>query len=114
MPKILKKNIRQHSVRVKNVSTYRLGKAEARAKFAPLVESLAVDGGTIEITDYGKIAAVMLGYKDYTLLLAKAQLPLKAKMQLRGSAELVDDFEEASKEISKLIIDSVNKTAAQL
>lgn len=114
MQTIEKKNIQQHSSRLKNVSTYRLGKAEARTKFAPLVESLAANGGTVEITDYGTVAAVMLGYKDYMLLLAQARAPLKPKIQLRGSAKLVGDLEAATKDVSRLIIQSVKKTAAQL
>jgi PHD/YefM family antitoxin component YafN of YafNO toxin-antitoxin module len=93
---------------------HKLGKAQARQQFAPLVESLATNGGTIEITDYGKVAAVMLGYKDYISLLVKAGVPLKPKNQLRGSMVLIGDLEETTKEISKLILDSVAKTAAEL
>lgn len=92
----------------------KLGKAQAREQFSPLVEALATNGGTVEITDYGKMAAVMLGYKDYMLLLARAGIPVKPKRQLRGSMILLGDLEEASKEISKLIWDSVEKTASEL
>ncbi len=92
----------------------KLGKAQARQQFSPLVEALATNGGTVEITDYGKVAAVMLGYKDYIFLLAKAGKPLKPKNQLRGSAILVGDLEEATKDISRLMLESVAKTAAEL
>jgi PHD/YefM family antitoxin component YafN of YafNO toxin-antitoxin module len=98
----------------KRRATFRLGKAQARQNFAPLIEPLATVGGTVEITDYGKVAAVMLGYKDYALLLAQASAPIKSKMQLRGSAQLIGDLEEATKEISQSIVDSIEKTAAQL
>jgi len=98
----------------KNQNKRTIGKAQARQQFSPLVESLATSGGTVEITDYGKVAAVMLGYKDYISLLAKAGEPLKPKNQLRGSMVLVGDLEEATKEISKLMLESVAKTAAEL
>ena len=100
--------------KINRVIAHKLGKAQARQQFAPLVESLATNGGTVEITDYGKIAAVMLGYKDYISLLVRAGTPLKPKNQLRGSMVLVGDLEETTKEISKLILDSVAKSAAEL
>lgn len=94
----------------KNVLACRLGKAQARARFAPLVESLAVNGGTVEITDYGKTAAVMLGYKDYILLSSQARVPLKPKIKLCGSGKVPGDANETLDGVSDLIMDSVNKT----
>lgn len=115
MQKNRKKIIQQPAKRVKNVSACcRLGKAEARARFAPLIESLAANGGTVEITDYGKVAAVMLGYKDYMLLQAQARVPLKPQRRLCGSGKVPGDSNETLDGISDMIIDSVNKTIAQL
>lgn len=92
----------------------RLGKAEARERFAPLVESLASSGGTVEITDYGKVAAIMLGYRDYMRLLSQAEEPFQSKQQLRGSAVLLGDLEEATEDIAKQVAASVEKTIREL
>lgn len=98
----------------------KLGKAQARAQFAPLVEALATNGGVIEITDYGKVSAVMLGYNDYMLLLAKANESFKQFKQfkqsraLAGSMTIVGDLEEATKEISAAFATSIKKTAIEL
>lgn len=92
----------------------KLGKAQAREQFAPLVTALSQAGGVVEITDYGKVAAVMLGYKDYLLLLAQAKQPFKAERKLAGSAKLIGDLEEASRQISDSINESIRKSAREL
>ncbi|MFN8657755.1 MAG: hypothetical protein U0105_15555 [Candidatus Obscuribacterales bacterium] len=92
----------------------KLGKAQAREQFAPLVENLAKNGGIVEVTDYGKVAAVMLGYKDYLWLLAQAKEPFTPKRVLCGSGELVGDLEEASKQVTDSIFESLAKTASEL
>lgn len=92
----------------------RLGKAQAREQFAPLVEALSTAGGVVEVTDYGKVAAVMLGYKDYLWLLAQAQDPFKPKRQLAGSAVLVGELEKASQQISDSVLESIQKSAREL
>jgi hypothetical protein len=95
-------------------SLKRLGKAQAREQFAPLVEGLSTVGGLVEITDYGKVAAVMLSYKDYLWLLAQANEPFKPKRQLAGSAVLTGDLEAASKEITASIFESLARSAREL
>ncbi|MCC7531515.1 MAG: hypothetical protein IT342_23635 [Candidatus Melainabacteria bacterium] len=92
----------------------KLGKAQAREQFAPLVESLSKGGGVIEVTDYGRVAAVMLGYKDYLWLLAQAKEPYKPKRQLCGSGVLVGALEKSSKEVTGSIFESLAKTASEL
>lgn len=92
----------------------KIGKAQAREQFSPLVESLSKVGGIVEVTDYGKVAAVMLGYKDYLWLLAQAKEPCKPKRQLYGSGELVGDLELASKAVAADFEASLNKTASEL
>ncbi len=92
----------------------RLGKAQAREQFSPLVESLAVNGGIVEITDYGIAAAVLLGYRDYISLVTQANVPLSPSRQLKGSGVLLGDLEEASKEISKMIAGSIKKTVSEI
>jgi prevent-host-death family protein len=91
----------------------KFGKAQAREQFSPLVESLAAKGGVVEITDYGKTAAVLLGYKDYLCLMAQAAVSAKPLRQLRGSGVLVADLEDIGKKISKTITDSVASTIAK-
>lgn len=92
----------------------KLGKAQARQQFAPLVEALASAGGVVEITDYGKVAAVMLGYKDYLWLLAQSGNPFKPKRQLAGSAILAGDLDKVSKETTESVLDAIDKSAQQL
>lgn len=92
----------------------RLGKAQAREQFSPLIESLSAVGGVVEVTDYGKVAAVMLSYKDYLWLLAQANEPFKAERQLAGSAVLCGDLEKASQDITDSITESVAEGAREL
>ncbi len=95
-------------------NTKRLGKAQARELFAPLIESLSTTGGLIEVTDYGKVAAVILSYKDYLRLLAQANEPFKPKQQLAGSAILIGDLEKASQELSDSILGSIKSSTSNL
>lgn len=92
----------------------KLGKSQAREQFAPLVESLSRAGGIVEVTDYGKVAAVMLGYKDYLMLLAQTKEPFKPKRRLAGSAVIVGDLEEASKKVSEAFSESLTKSVREL
>lgn len=92
----------------------KLGKAQAREQFAPLVESLSTDGGVVEITDYGKIAAVIISYKDYLWLQAQANEPFKPIRRLAGSAVLVDKVEVGSQQITESILEGLVKSAREL
>ncbi len=92
----------------------RLGKAQAREQFAPLIERLLKYGGVIEVTDYGKVAAVMLSYKDYLYLLARAGESFEPKRQLAGSAVLVGELESGSNEIAALVFESLANSAREI
>ena len=92
----------------------RVGKAQAREQFAPIVEALSTVGGVVEVTDYGKVAAVMLSYKHYLWLLAQANEPFKPKRRLAGSAVIVGELEAASKQITESVLDSLEKSAQGL
>ncbi|MCA0312500.1 MAG: type II toxin-antitoxin system Phd/YefM family antitoxin [Candidatus Melainabacteria bacterium] len=46
----------------------RIGKAQARDELATLIEAVNTGDGAVEITDYGKVAAVLLSVKDYEWL----------------------------------------------
>lgn len=101
-------------VNTKKSIQLRLGKAQAREQFSPLVESLATNGGVVEITDYGRASAVLISYRDYISLVNQANTSIKPSRQLRGSGVLLSDLEETSKEISKIVADSLKKTIAKL
>lgn len=102
------KSTKSSSTRQKEV-IQKLGKAQARQQFAPLVEALAAHGGVVEITDYGKTAAVMLGYTDYMRLRAQAAEPSKPSRQLAGSMTIVGDLEESIKEVRKTFEESLER-----
>lgn len=92
----------------------RLGKSEARARFLTLVETVATGGGPVEITDRGKVAAVLLSHNEYMWLLAMASKRPKTRRSLVGSMVLVADLEEASKQLSDMMIQSIHRRAAEL
>ncbi len=92
----------------------KLGKAQAREQFAPIVERLSTAGGIVEITDYGKVAAVMMSYKDYLRLISQANESFKAKRELAGTATLQGDLDAASNEITAAIFESLAKSAREL
>ena len=99
----------------KNIRKLVLGKAQAREQFSPLVEALAITSTkVVEVTDYGKVAAVIMSHKYYLWLLAQAKLSFKPKRQLCGSMSLVSDIEEASREISESIHGSIQKSARRV
>jgi len=92
----------------------KLGKAQAREQFAPLIEALNNQGGVVEVTDYGKVAAVMMSYHDYLWLLAQAKEPFEPKRQLAGSAVLVRELESVSQEVSDSVFESLKKSRREL
>lgn len=92
----------------------KLGKAQVREQFAPIVESLCTEGGIVEVTDYGKVAAVLLSYKDYLSLTAQAHQPFRPKRTLAGSAVLVGELEAASQQIIDSVLKSMKKSAHEL
>lgn len=94
----------------------RIGKAQAREEFSTLIESVASGAGPVEITDYGKVAAVILSEKEYEWLLACAKKNSQPKRSPRGLIVLSDDkaLEDASKELRTEFENSITKTASEL
>lgn len=94
----------------------RVGKAQAREEFSALIEVVVSGAGAVEITDYGKVAAVLLSEKEYKWLCACAKNNALPKRNPRGIFVLSDDFalEQASKEIAEEFENSLNKTARKL
>jgi prevent-host-death family protein len=94
----------------------RIGKAQAREEFSALIEAVASGAGAVEITDYGKVAAVLLSEKEYEWLCASAKNNAPPKRNPRGFFVLADDsaLEQASKELSAEFEKSINETASEL
>lgn len=92
----------------------KLGKSQARAQFLPLVEQVAAGGGPVEITDRGKVAAVLLGHDDYLQLLARAGAPLTQTRSAVGCLEILGDLEQGSREIGRRMRESLIRTAEEL
>jgi hypothetical protein len=85
----------------------KLSKAQAKEQFLPLIEALCTTGGRVEVSDGGKVATVILSYKEYLWLRAQAREPFKPNRQLAGSGVLVGDLEKASEEITESILSSI-------
>jgi antitoxin (DNA-binding transcriptional repressor) of toxin-antitoxin stability system len=92
----------------------RIGKAQAREQFAPLVESLVAGGTPVEITDYGKVVAILLSENEYNWLLQSANQNFRPKRPLRGSIKLIGSLEEASKDLLKDFESSLEKSVQEL
>lgn len=92
----------------------RMGKAQAREEFSPLVEAVAAGGGPVEITDYGKVVAVLLSEKEYQWLNVCAQRSKSPKQELCGYLVFDEDLEELSREVAADFDKSLKKTARRL
>lgn len=94
----------------------RIGKAQAREEFSTLIKAVAEGCGAVEITDYGKVAAVLLSEKEYEWLCACAKRNVEPLRDPRGFFILSNDLalEEASREISADFDNSIKRTASQL
>jgi prevent-host-death family protein len=92
----------------------RIGKAQAREEFSPLVEAVARGAGAVEITDYGKVVAVLLSEKEYQWLSLCAQRNGTPKRELCGSLVFDDDLEKLGDEVAADFDRSLEKTAGLL
>ena len=94
----------------------RVGKAQAREEFSSLIESVASGAGPVEITDYGKVAAILLSEREYEWLCTCARKSTRPKRDPRGFFVLKDEdaLESASKKIRKDFDSSIAKTAESL
>jgi prevent-host-death family protein len=94
------------------MKTSRLGKSEARAQFLPLVESVAAGGAPIEITDRGKVAAVLLGHQEYLRLLALAHSRPASRSPV-GTIEILTDL-EADDAPAAMLLESLHRRSEAL
>ncbi len=94
----------------------RVGKAQARDELSTLIEAVNSGAGAIEITDYGKVAAVLVSEREYEWLCACAKKNAIPKREARGIIVLSDDnaLEEAAREMAAEFNASIIKTANEL
>jgi prevent-host-death family protein len=94
----------------------RIGKAQAREDFSSLIESVANGAGAVQITDYGKVAAVLLSEKEYEWLLACARNHSESRRSPRGLVVLTDAnaLDDASNQVKEDFESSILKTASEL
>lgn len=94
----------------------RIGKAQARDELSTLIEAVSTGAGPIEITDYGKVAAILLSEKEYEWLCACAKKNAPPKRNARGILVLNDEsaLENASKQLAADFDASIAKTAMEL
>ena len=83
-------------------------------KFAPLVEAVAAGAGPVEITDYGKVIAILISQQHYQWLCSCAERQPQVAGELRGFFVLHDTLDGANQEISAAFEDSLKKTESQL
>lgn len=94
----------------------RVGKAQARDELSTLIDAVNSGAGAIEITDYGKVAAVLVSEKEFAWLSACAKRNLSPKREARELMSLSDDdaLEDATREIFADFDTSLSKSASQL
>lgn len=92
----------------------KLGKAEARQEFAPLIDSVAGGGSPVEISDYGKVVAVLINANEYKWLLSQTKKTLKPKKELCGAIIIHDDLEILDKKVRADFEKSITKTVSKL
>jgi prevent-host-death family protein len=94
----------------------RIGKAQARDELSALIDAVNTGAGPVEITDYGKVAAVLLSEKEYEWLCANAKKNATPKRDARGVISLSDDsaLDDAAKQLAADFDASLTKTASEL
>ncbi len=69
----------------------RIGKSQAREEFATLIEKVSKGSGPIEITDYGKVTAIILSEKEYEWLKSCAKRSSQTRREARGLVIIEDE-----------------------
>lgn len=93
----------------------RVSKAHAREQFPELMESVANGMGAIEITDGGKVAAVILSKPEYDWLCACTR-NAKPKRSPRGLMIFSDSaaLDDASEKVRAEFEDSIKRLANEI
>lgn len=94
----------------------RVGKAQAREELSTLIDAVNNGAGAVEITDYGKVAAILLSEKEYEWLSACARKNRSPKREARGIMVLCDDnaLADAVRELAADYDASLSQTASEL
>jgi prevent-host-death family protein len=94
----------------------RIGKAQAREEFSSLIESVASGAGAVEITDYGRVAAVLVSDEEYKWLCTCANNATQPKRKARGVVILADDkaLDDAAKQLKTDFESSMDKAVRKL
>lgn len=93
-----------------------LGKTDARHTFLHLIDEISATDTTCSITDHGKKVAIIMGYKQYRLLVEFLQKHAgkAGKNPLAGLIEKVDDLEKANAEMIGIFEKAVEKSAESI
>lgn len=95
-----------------------IGKTQARKEFFPLVDSLNSLNSAVEITDHDEPVAVLMSYKNFVALTAKASAnlaPSKPKQpNLLGSIVINSDLEAASVKLADRFKSAIDDSAENL
>jgi hypothetical protein len=90
----------------------KLSLEEVQKNLDEIVSQLQQDGGYVEVVKNHQTAAVIVNsdlFEKLQLHKVFANRKPNSDWKLRGSVEIIGDIEEASAEISKSILDSINK-----
>jgi PHD/YefM family antitoxin component YafN of YafNO toxin-antitoxin module len=88
-----------------------LGKTEARQSFLRLLNDLQDSIASLAITDRGKKVAVLMGYKQYEMLVSMIKQHSKPadKNPLAGLIKYTGDLEKTKRRVSKLFEESLKR-----
>ena len=90
------------------------GKSEAREQFLPLVDAVSSGAGPVEITERGRVVAVLISKTEYDWMAEYTKHKPQPARTLCGLGELVGDLEEGSAEIAAAFQVSLKTTAKKL
>ncbi len=92
-----------------------LGKTEARQSFLRLLDEIQSESTTVAITDRGERVAVIMGFKQYELLVtALKQRQLTDAKPLEGLIVKAGDLEADNLRVKKMLRKSVQKTSKSI
>lgn len=95
-----------------------VGKTQARKEFFPLVDSLNSANSAVEITDHDEPVTVLMSYKNFVALTARASANLAPskpkKPNLLGSIVINSDLETASAKLADRFKSAIDDSAENL
>lgn len=111
-------NLTGKKAKALGIAVQTIGKTQARKEFFPLVDSLNSANSAVEITDHDEPVAVLMSYKNYVALTAKASANLAPskpkKPNLLGSIVINSDLETASAKLADRFKSAIDDSAENL